>query len=254
MKRLFEQIFQKPVRAFFSGLELMNERMQGRQKIDGVVSRFIYSLNRRDLSGQEKISGIEKFDLPLSEERKHKPDTNENDGVVTGNTPLFQNFEIENSTAAEIEKNADRINFENTSEVKEIEKMDRDLRDSKLKLVRFKVLFVKRNYEYAFEESEDLISTNIDSSGFTAWKIAEFIQRMAKKQTRVPEKWLRKNYPPPEYREGKMLLGLPDGDKKYLRVYHQVLDRYQREKFEYEEEQIDVLREIRDGLREIKKT
>ena len=31
-------------------------------------------------------------------------------------------------------------------------------------------------------------------------------------------------------------------------MYFEVLERYKREKFRYEEEQIDVLREIRDEL------
>jgi len=42
--------------------------------------------------------------------------------------------------------------------------------------------------------------------------------------------------------------GFPEDDKKYLRVYFEVLERYKREKFRYEEEQIDVLREIRDEI------
>ena len=58
-----------------------------------------------------------------------------------------------------------------------------------LKLVRYKVLFVKREYEHAFEEQEDLVSENLDGAAFTAWKTAEFIQRLAEMETRVPEKW-----------------------------------------------------------------
>lgn len=33
--------------------------------------------------------------------------------------------------------------------------MERDLHDDTLKLVRYKVLFVKREYEHAFPEQED---------------------------------------------------------------------------------------------------
>ncbi|HEX8632647.1 MAG TPA: hypothetical protein VF703_00695, partial [Pyrinomonadaceae bacterium] len=46
--------------------------------------------------------------------------------------------------------------------------MDRDLRDDMLKLVRYKVLFVKREYEHAFPEQEDLVSENMDGAAFTA--------------------------------------------------------------------------------------
>ena len=132
--------------------------------------------------------------------------------------------------------------------------MDRDLRDDMLKLVRYKVLFVKREYEHAFREEEDLVSENMDAAAFTAWKVAEFIQRLKRDDTRVPDKWLK-------YHSGKyvkeidvngvktlVLHELPHDDKKYLRVYFEVLDRYPRERFKYEERQIEVLEEIREQL------
>jgi len=131
--------------------------------------------------------------------------------------------------------------------------MDKDLHDDMLKLVRYKILFIKREHEHAFEEEEDLVSENIDGSAFTAWKVAEFIQGLAREpyQTRVPTRWGQK-YPGAKYRAGKdgeWLKGLPDDDKKYLRVFYEVLDRYQREKFKYEERQIEVLEDIRDKIK-----
>jgi hypothetical protein len=137
-------------------------------------------------------------------------------------------------------------------EITKERKMDRDLRDDMLKLVRYKVLFVKREYEHAFPEQEDLVSENMDGSAFTAWKVAEFIQGLAKQQTSIPGKW-GKTYPD-GYRNGNVLIGLPDEDKKYLRVYFEVMDRYPREKFKYEEEQISVLEDIRDELKKKRAT
>jgi len=132
--------------------------------------------------------------------------------------------------------------------------LDKDLHDDMLKLVRYKVLFVRREYEVAFPEREDLVSDNMDGSAFTAWKIAEFIQELQRGITDVPTKWVSKGYPknpappaPPYQKDGK-LLGLPPEDKKYLRVYYEVLERYPREKFKYEEQQIRVLEEIRNKL------
>lgn len=101
--------------------------------------------------------------------------------------------------------------------------MKNDLRDDMLKLVRFKVLYVKREYEEVLAKGDELVFDNMDSTAFTAWKIAQLQS------------------------EGK-LKGIPDKDKKYLRVYYEVLDRYPRERFKYEEEQIDVLKQIRDKL------
>jgi hypothetical protein len=130
---------------------------------------------------------------------------------------------------------------------------EKDLRDEDyLKLVRYKILFVKRDYEYAFPEKEELVSENTDAAGYTAWKIAEFIQDLPK--TPIPEKWRSKKYPPVEVgsppRDSTMIHALPEDDKKYLRVYYEVLDRYPRERFKYEERQIEVLEQIRDKMKD----
>jgi hypothetical protein len=137
---------------------------------------------------------------------------------------------------------------------KEAPAMDKDLSDKDvLKLVRYKVLFVKRNYEYAFPEQEDLVPDEMDAPAFTAWKIAAFIQSLGRREIRVPKKWLDENYPKPEHRPDNWLTGLDDDDKKYLRVYFEVLDRYPRERFKHEEEQIRVLKDIRGELQASKK-
>jgi hypothetical protein len=128
--------------------------------------------------------------------------------------------------------------------------INRDLHDDMLKLVRYKILFVKREYEHAFPEQEDLVSDNMDSSAFTAWKVAEFIQNLQNNKTEVPKKWGDKKYPDSKQAESHILTTLPEGDKKYLRVYYEVLERYPREKFKYEEQQITVLEQIRDNLKD----
>ena len=136
---------------------------------------------------------------------------------------------------------------------------DRDLRDDMLKLVRYKILFVKREYEVAFPEQEDLVEDNMDPTSFAAWKVAEFIQHLHRDGAEIPNRWRDRNYPSQdrddkgEFRfltaDGKRLKALPEHDKKYLRVYYEVLDRYPREKFKHEEQQIRVLEQIRDQLK-----
>lgn len=127
---------------------------------------------------------------------------------------------------------------------------DRDLRDDMLKLVRYKILFVKRDYEHVFYEKEELVHENIDASDYTGWKIAEFIQNLH--NVDLPSKWEDKKYPrdvKDEPQEPKPKINsLPEDDKKYLRVYYEVLDRYARERFKYEERQIEVLEQIRDKI------
>jgi hypothetical protein len=171
-----------------------------------------------------------------------------------GEAPGSQS-ELKDSTASSVTDNV--INDDAETTLKEaIDVNDKDLSDGDmLKLVRYKILFIKRDYEVAFREVEELVSDDIDETGYTAWKVAEFIQSLAKRKTEVPDKWGSK-YPSdkkdshgrPLYRDGNILLGFPEEDKKYLRVYFEVLERYQREKFRHDQRQIEVLEEIRDRL------
>jgi len=153
---------------------------------------------------------------------------------------------ISDVTDSALEESAD------TTHQEETKMSNRDLGGDDLKLVRYKILFIKRDYEHAFPEREELVYENTDASAFTAWKVAEFIQQLQHdpQGIRIPEKWRSHNYPPDErrYRIGNDLKGLPDDDKKYLRVYYEVLDRYPREPLKYEEDQLRVLREIRDRI------
>jgi hypothetical protein len=128
-----------------------------------------------------------------------------------------------------------------------MEKSTKDLQDDLLKLVRYKVLFVRRDYEVSFPEEEDLVSDNLTQDSFVAWKIAEFIQDLEKSGTAIPARWRARNYPTGKT-DGGFLTGIPHEDKKYLRVYYEVLERYPREKFKYEEQQIRVLEQIRDKI------
>jgi hypothetical protein len=126
--------------------------------------------------------------------------------------------------------------------------VDTNLQDDRLKLIRYKVLFVKRKYEFAFPEREDLVSDNMDGSAFAAWKVAEFLQGLARGESAVPRKWLEQGYPPSTYLQDGQLIGLPEEDRQYLRVHYEVLERYPREEFKYEKRQIKVLEENRDAL------
>jgi hypothetical protein len=129
--------------------------------------------------------------------------------------------------------------------------MDKDLHDGTLKLVRYKILFLKREYEYAFPEQEELVSDHIVAASYTAWKVAEFIQKLEGGEIAVPDKWSMKGYPCSEYILDGKLTGLPQEDKKYLRVYYEVLVRYQHEKPNYEEQQLRMIGGIQNGLDKI---
>lgn len=137
--------------------------------------------------------------------------------------------------------------------------MSEDCRDKdpcdRLRLIRFKVLFLKRDLEIAFPEQEELVSEDMPRDGFISWKIAEFVQQMSRKEVKQPGKWKdENNYPAYEEGgevEGGYVLSLPDKDKRFLRVYCQVLAWYDREKRNYKRDQADSLGDIKDELRKI---
>jgi len=135
-----------------------------------------------------------------------------------------------------------------TSPKEDIRMADKNLSGEDLKLVRYKILFIKRDYEHAFNEQEELVYDNMTEGAFAAWKIGEFIQALGAKKYKYPDKWEKSTELKKHKDAGGYLTGLPEDDKKYLRVYFEVLERYPREPLRYQEEQLDILRGIRDTL------
>jgi len=142
---------------------------------------------------------------------------------------------------------------------------DTNLNDDMLKLVRYRILFVKRDYEVAFPEQEELVSDKMTETAFIAWKVAEFMQRL--RDTPLPPSWVSKDYPsnqlerPPdevsslwqaERQNGsaRRIHWLPEGDKRYLRVEFEVVTRYPREKCTYEERRIEVLADMANVIQD----
>jgi hypothetical protein len=211
MMRILGEMLKLPLAAFIYTMEMMVKTLQGLQKfadqgLDTVITGTVRTPD-------DALEGT------------RDPDSNE---------------------TAPIAKRAIGNNGETTqqeeTEMSDVD--DKDLSGDDLKLVRYKILFIKRDHEFAFPEREDLVSSDIDESGFTAWKIAEFIQRLD--QTPIPDKWRSKGYPPGG--GGGHIGRLPEDDKQYLRVFYQVLDRFAREEATYEADQIRVLEQIRDEL------
>jgi hypothetical protein len=222
--RVFGQLMMLPFSAFVYGVEMLIKTMQGVQQVSN--------------QGMEVMVGPQVRLDARPEVRAAPASPVEQDSTVkTTADPIGGTTEIIHKEESPLSTNGDHATGR-----------DKDLHDDMLKLVRYKILFVRREYEHAFAEQEDLVSDNMDGSAFTAWKIAEFIQDLHRQTTRVPLKWRDKNYPPREFLKGDYLNGIPHEDKKYLRVYFEVLERYPREKFKYEEQQIRVLEDIRDEV------
>lgn len=224
MIRLFSQMLSRPVVAFTSGVELLGQRIKAGQRIDGVVSRIVHALSGAPNSssgGQEQMRPPTPAPLARQE----------------------QLLRIEATPEAEVETDeAPGRGFDPP------DLMDTDLSGEMLKLVRYQVLFVRRDCEHAFAETEAMIAESLDGEAFTAWKIAEFMQALGRGEIPIPERWRNKHYPPQEcIRDGK-LIDLPPEDRKYLRLKYEVLDRYPRQSFNHEKRQVRVLKQIRDAI------
>ncbi|PYP90380.1 MAG: hypothetical protein DMG65_11735 [Candidatus Angelobacter sp. Gp1-AA117] len=221
MVRVFGQLLMLPIAALVYGMDMLIKTMQEMQKVTN--------------QGMQVVTGP-----------GVRPETSAEAQTNSANT-----YATANATQNEEEK---LLSYDNNNG----NGLDKNLRDDMLKLVRYKILFVKREYEHAFPEQEDLVYDNMDGNAFTAWKVAEFIQELAKVKDettaegraavgiRLPHKW--KHYPGEKYTFQGYLTGFPPEDKKYLRVFYQVLERYPREKFRHDERQIEVLEEIRDKI------
>jgi hypothetical protein len=226
---LLGNMFLIPVRAFIHGMELLVKTMQGMQ------------------NATDRTLGVIAGEGP----------TNSGSTATTGDVEPAGSTQaaVIGERASETDR-AETCSVENdeTTDKERVKMPDTNLNDDMLKLVRYKILFIRRDYEYAFPEKEELVYDNMTDSAFTAWKVAEFIQSLDR--TEVPTKWREKipSYPPKQEvrrvdgREMLVIHSLPETDKKFLRVYFEVLQRYAREKLKYEEDQLDALRGIREAI------
>jgi hypothetical protein len=228
--RLFGQMMMLPLTVFVYGMDLFVKTMQGVQRTTD--------------EGMDVMMGGAA--LPPREDCHATQSPRTESDFAAAST----------STNRTIEDDA-QTNSKETTDMN-----DTDLSDDKmLKLVRYKIIFIKRDYEVAFPEVEELVAEDLTDTDYTAWKVAEFIQSLNERP--VPKtKWgggtdpkVTPKYPPAatfDPNAGKngewVIKALPEDDKRYLRVYYEVLDRYKRESFKYEQRQIEVLEEIRDRL------
>jgi hypothetical protein len=218
---LLTEMIMLPVTALMYGMELLVRAMQGTQRVTEQGVHGLVDASRRAATGEDD------WDL--------RTPGNGGSRVTSGSGGDPEPRPAHQETATMDTS----IGYES--------RRDRDLRDDTLKLVRYKILFVKRDYEVAFPEQEDLVYDNMDGTSFAAWKVAEFIQRLHNGGVEQPARWKGRSYPAKCVTNDRVT-SLPEEDKKYLRVYYEVLERYPREKFRHEEKQIRVLEEIRDVI------
>ena len=238
--QLFGQLMMLPLSVFVYSMDVFVRTIQSVQQVAGEGMDIM--LGSTDQTPRE--SGILTQTSIAAPVDRTASNMTETPGVAPGDeSGLESSLAISSSDSG--------ANDDAKKNLKETIKMnDTDLSDDMLKLVRYKILFVKRDYETAFPEKEELVFDNMTGEAFAAWKVAEFIQQLGKIE--VPPKWKRKNYPKrgeeAKDRDSKYINSLDEDDKKYLRVYFEVLARYEREEARHAEDQIRVLEDIRNRL------
>jgi hypothetical protein len=110
--------------------------------------------------------------------------------------------------------------------------MDRNLNDDMVKLVRYSIVNIARDQERILHKGEQLVTDNMTDDSFASWMIASYLQ--SPEAARHPGE-------------------VSHEQKKYLRVFFEVLSRWAKQDRKYEERQLRVLSEIRDAIEDGRK-
>jgi hypothetical protein len=244
--QFFSQMMMMPFSAFVYGMQVFVQMLQGMQQAGGQV--WGAGGGFADDRGTRTTGGAAAGSAGITGRTTREEERTMSDQSVSGRDQQWGGGQGPGGMGQGWGNGGDQ-GWSVRDECRDTEACDR------LRLVRFKVLFLKRDLEVAFPEQEELVAEDMPKDGFISWKIAEFIQQMSRGEVAQPGKWAEKDYPESQggvVRDG-MVISLPDKDKRFLRVYCQVLEWYDRERMNYERDQVDVLREIRDELRGLKK-
>jgi hypothetical protein len=102
-----------------------------------------------------------------------------------------------------------------------------------LKLVRYRIVFVKPDYEFVFLEKEDLVSYATTGSAWAALKLAEFISSlgtMRSSECRVnPEDCDAVYLPCTREADRPEHLRISECNYKYIQIVFEVIQRWRRE-------------------------
>ncbi len=118
--------------------------------------------------------------------------------------------------------------------------------DSNVTTVDYQIIFTKRDYEAILDKGSAAVTKSMTSSGFAAWKIAEFIREAdAKGFHRRPSDWSREDFEfLTEVPKGGSVRRLKRENLEYLQVQYQVLSTLDRQMPEYDKDKVAALNTI----------
>ena len=131
--------------------------------------------------------------------------------------------QVVGETLHTLEAATDTTSSDTTSDEKETSTMlDQDLSGDDLKLVRYRILYTKRDHEKILAHGDKLVNYSTTLPDYGGLITCEWVD----------------SHPD----EARHL------DKKYIQTYLEVLTRYPKQEKEYDKETVTVLREIRDRI------
>jgi hypothetical protein len=122
---------------------------------------------------------------------------------------------------------------------------DQDLSGEDLKIVRYRIIFTKRDFEAVLDEAEEeIVDYPTDGGSFGGLKVAEFMGKLSEGEVPLPVQWQGKGYP--TRKDGKWRI--PPKDRRYITFIYEVVRRVEREDAQYEKDEVHVLRQIRNEV------
>jgi hypothetical protein len=123
---------------------------------------------------------------------------------------------------------------------------DQDLSGEDLKVVRYRIIFTKRDYEDDLDEGEETINYPTNGGSYGGLKVAEFMKKVAAQKISRPDSWRENCYPPNATSETDW--SFPKDDLRYITFLYEVIRRVEREEKEYDKEQVRILKGIQERL------
>lgn len=126
---------------------------------------------------------------------------------------------------------------------------DPDLSGDDVKNISYWITFLKPDYEASLQDRRDkTIDYATTAQSFASERFGEFLDRLHSVGIEVPSDW--KDLPSADYlvNAAGRLIEIPQRDRRYIDVTIQENWRRPKQAAEYDKEQVDVLKQIRDRL------
>lgn len=175
---------------------------------------------------------------PFNQLNAPPPRAAASDLSVSKNNSGATDYAALNASAGAVNRN--NQTFEQPTETEEREMTEQDLRGDDLKLVRWTISFLKRDLEEALDFGIDMIDYSTTLGDYQGAKKIEYVDNVLRAGAGFerPTTWVTEQYPDSKYIENRSgteyVIGLPSGDRdKYLRVFIEVVTRYEKEERPY---------------------